>query len=60
MKREELLKKLAYEESIQDLLETERDRLNDLMKIVGFSNGLDTLKNTAEIMIEKGYFQSIV
>lgn len=57
MKKAMLQKKLAYLESINDLLSTDFDRINDLMKIVGFSNGLATLKWTAEEMISKGYIE---
>lgn len=57
MSRVELQKKLAYLESIHDLLSTELEQINDLMKIVGFSNGIITLKMTAEDMIAKGYVE---
>jgi hypothetical protein len=55
MERAELQKKLAYLESINDILSTELDHLNELMKIVGFSHGLDTVKATANEIIRKGY-----
>lgn len=57
MKKTELQKKLAYLESINDMLSTELDHINELMKIVGFSNGIATLKMTAEEMISKGYLE---
>ncbi len=57
MKKAELNKKMAYLESINDILSTELDHINDLMKIVGFANGIATLKFTAEEMIAKGYVQ---
>lgn len=57
MKKAELQKKLAYLESINDLLNTEIDHINGLMKIIGFSNGITTLKITAEEMIARGYVE---
>lgn len=54
MRKAKLQKKLAYLESINDILSTELDNINELMKIVGFSNGITTLKVTAEEMISRG------
>lgn len=57
MKKSELQRKLACLETINDFLITDRERINDLMKTVGFANGLETLKKTAEEMIAKGYVE---
>lgn len=57
MKKAELQKKLAYLESINDLMITELDHINSLMKLIGFSNGIATVKRTAEEMISKGYLE---
>jgi hypothetical protein len=57
MKKAELQNKLAYLESINDILSTELGHINDLMRIVGFSNGIETLKWTAEELIAKGYME---
>lgn len=57
MKKADLYKKLAYLESINDLLVTELEHINELMKVIGFSNGNQTLKITAEEMIARGYVE---
>jgi monomeric isocitrate dehydrogenase len=55
MKKKELEQKIAYLESINDQLSTEMSYIDHLMKIVGFSNGIDTVKATANEIINKGY-----
>lgn len=55
MKKKELEQKIAYLESINDQLSTEMSYIDRLMKIVGFSNGIDTVKATANEIINKGY-----
>lgn len=57
MNKVELQKKLAYLESINDILITELEHVNELMKFVGFSQGIVTLKITAEEMISRGYVE---
>ena len=57
MKKADLYKKLAYLESINDLLVTELEHINELMKVIGFANGNQTLKITAEEMIARGYIE---
>lgn len=47
MKKVELQQKLARLESYQDQLETEFTQLDELLKLVGFENGLTTLKAVA-------------
>lgn len=54
----QLLKKLAYLESINDQLSTEVSYVDQLMRMVGFARGLETVKATAEEMIAKGYVES--
>ena len=54
MNNEELLNKVARLESVNDFLETEICDLDRLMKMVGFKNGLETIKATAKELIEKG------
>ena len=47
MKKADLLKKIARLESINDHLSTELSNLDQLMRHVGFSGGLETVKATA-------------
>lgn len=58
MTKRQLLKKLAYLESINDQLSTEISYVDQMMKMIGFAKGLSTLKATAEAMIERGYIKS--
>lgn len=53
----ELLQKLARLESINDHLVTELQDLDMLMKLVGFSGGIETVKATALEILEKGYLE---
>jgi hypothetical protein len=55
MRKVDLHKKLAYLESINDMLVTELEHIDSMMKQLGFANGISTLKSTAEDMISKGY-----
>lgn len=48
MKKTDLLKKVARLESINDQLSTELSYVDQLMRMVGFSNGLETVKLTAK------------
>jgi hypothetical protein len=50
----QLLKKIAYLESINDQLITEVGYVDHLMRVIGFSNGLATIKATAQEILEKG------
>lgn len=47
MKKVDLEKKIARLESINDHLQTELDYLDHLMRLAGFSGGLETVKLTA-------------
>ena len=51
----ELMKKLAYLESINDQLSTEVSYVNQLMLMVGFAEGLNTVKTAAKEIIHNGY-----
>lgn len=52
--KEELLKKMAKLESMNDQLLSELSYLDNLMRTVGFANGLETVKATARELINKG------
>jgi hypothetical protein len=54
MTKAQLLKKIALLESINDQLATEVCYVDQLMRMVGFSGGLQTIKATAEEIIQKG------
>lgn len=58
MTKEQLRKKLAYLESINDQLSTEVSYVDQLMRMVGFSGGLTTVKETAKEIIDKGLIES--
>lgn len=55
MTKKQLLNKIATLESINDQLITEVSYVDNLMRLVGFSEGLKGIKATAEEIIEKGY-----
>lgn len=52
---EELENKIAHLESENEQLRSEMKHVDMLMKLVGFSRGLDTIKATANEIINKGY-----
>lgn len=53
MTKIELQKKIAYLESINDQLNTEVTYIDHLMRLLGFLNGLSTVKATAKEIINK-------
>jgi hypothetical protein len=55
MTKAQLLKKIAYLESVNDQLSTEVTYIDQLMRLVGFPSGIAGVKATAEEMVEKGY-----
>jgi hypothetical protein len=57
MDRVELEKQLAVLESTNDQLVTELTYVDDLMRAVGFSQGLLTVKAVAEELIKEGVEQ---
>lgn len=54
MTKLEIEKKIARFESINDLLSTRIAEIDEMMRKIGFSNGLQTVKLTALEIIEKG------
>ena len=53
MEHEKLVKRLAELESINDQLMSELEYLDSLMRSVGFTNGLATVKATAMELFER-------
>lgn len=53
MTREELLKRISELESLNDQLLSELRYLDDLLKEIGFAEGLKTLKYAAKEIIEE-------
>lgn len=51
----ELKQKIAQLESINDQLSTEVCYIDQLMKLIGFAGGLNTIKATAHEIIKRGY-----
>ena len=54
MTKLQLLKRVAYLESLNDQLSTEVAYVDHLMRLIGFSEGLLTVKATANEIINKG------
>lgn len=54
MTKEQLLKKIALLESLNDQLETEVSYVDGLMRLLGFQQGLVTVKATAHEIIRLG------
>lgn len=54
MDKKQLLKEIAYLESLNDYLSTELNTINDLMRLVGFVDGIKTVKATAQEMLSHG------
>ena len=55
MTKKQLLHKIAVLESVNDQLSTEVAYVDQLMKMIGFAEGIQTVKATAQEIIEKGY-----
>lgn len=53
MKKKDLEKKLARLESVNDQLAAELDYIDRLMRLIGFSNGIHTIKATAAEIYDK-------
>ncbi len=53
MPKDDLLKKISELESLNDQLQSEIRYLDDLLKEVGFEEGLKTLKEAAQEMIDQ-------
>lgn len=54
MNREELLQGIARLEFINDQLTAEIDDIDQLMRAIGFSGGLQAVKQTAQELIAEG------
>jgi len=54
MTKAQLLQKIARLESVNDQLITEVSYVDHLMKLIGFSNGISTVKATAQELLENG------
>ncbi len=54
MTKAQLLKKIAVLESLNDQLSTEVSYVDNMMRLLGFSEGLATVKATAQEIIDKG------
>lgn len=57
MTKAQLKQRIAYLESINDQLLTEVTYVDNLMRIIGFSEGLATVKATANEIIDKGMLE---
>lgn len=57
MTKDQMRKKIAMLESINDQLTTEVVYVDQLMRLLGFSEGLATIKATAHEILEKGYLE---
>lgn len=55
MTKKELQHKIAVLESVNDQLSAEVAYVDQLMKMIGFSEGIQTVKATAQEIIDKGY-----
>ena len=51
------MKKIAVLESVNDQLKTEVDYVDHLMKLLGFSEGLSTVKATAKEILDSGLLE---
>jgi hypothetical protein len=57
MTKAELNKKIAMLESLNDQLMTEVSYIDSLMLLLGFSEGLKTVKATAQQLIDNGMLE---
>lgn len=57
MTKAQLLKKIAVLESINDQLTAEVEYVDKLMRMLGFSEGLLTVKSTAQEILENGFLE---
>lgn len=54
MTKIQLLRRIAVLESLNDQLSTEVQYVDQLMRMLGFSDGLVTVKSTAQEILEQG------
>ena len=57
MDEKTILEKIAHLESVNDLLVSELTAVDHLMRQVGFEDGLQTVKNTANELREGDYIE---
>jgi hypothetical protein len=57
MTKTQLMKKIAVLESINDQLSAEVEYVDRLMRLLGFSEGLLTVKSTAQEILDNGYLE---
>lgn len=55
MTKAQLKKKIAQLESVNDHLLTEVSYIDQLMKLIGFSEGIQSVKATAQEMLRQSY-----
>lgn len=48
MGEQEMRRKIAYLESVNDQLISELESLDEMMRLIGFADGLGTVKETAK------------
>ena len=53
MEQQQLLQKIAYLEFVNDQLVSEIDYVDSLLKIIGFPDGLETIKSAAQEVIDE-------
>lgn len=53
MEQKALEKRIAYLEFINDQLSSELEYVDQLLRIIGFPDGLDTIKSAAQEVIEE-------
>lgn len=57
MTKAQLMRKIAILESVNDQLVTEVQYVDHLMRLLGFSEGLLTVKGTAQEILDNGYLE---
>lgn len=58
MTKAQLLKKIARLESLNDHLSAEVNYIDKLMRLIGFVEGIESLKITAQDLVNKGPLDS--
>ncbi len=53
MTKRQLMKRIAQLESIQDQLSTELSHLDDMLRLVGFPDGLNSAKAIAQEIVDE-------
>jgi hypothetical protein len=55
MSEQEIQDKIAYLEFVNDQLDSEWRGLDDLLKATGFPQGVESVKDVAQQLIEEGF-----